>query len=147
MEFPRLVLFLAFATFAFFGVTFLIMPQAMAAVVDIHPISSTAQSDVMAVYGGLELAIAGVLGRSLTQRGRTKAGLWLAAILFAGLGGGRLVGVALHSPVSAVTLRVLCAEWVAAIGCAFAWWAQVTRERPVPGHHEDNDPPAEIPVP
>lgn len=129
MDFPRLVLFLSVATFAFFGATFLVMPQDMAAVVDIHPVSSTAQSDVMAVYGGLELAIAAVLGRFLASRDRTREGLWISALLFAGLGGGRLVGVVLHSPLSAVTIRVLCAEGFAAVGCAFAWWVQVNRER------------------
>lgn len=130
MDFPRLVLFLSFATFAFFGATFLLMPQTMAAVIDIHPVSSTAQSDVMAVYGGLELGIAAVLFRFLSARDRTREGLWIAALLFAGLGGGRLMGVALHSPLSAVTLRVLCAEGFAALGCTFAWWMQAHRERP-----------------
>ncbi|MFZ9889682.1 MAG: DUF4345 family protein [Myxococcota bacterium] len=131
MDFPRFVLLLAFGTFAFFGISFLVIPQTMAAVVDIHPASTTALSDVMAVYGGLEVAIALVLARYLTQKQRTAEGLWLAAVLFGGLGGGRLLGVLVHQPISGVTFRVLTAEWFAAAGCAFAWWRHRRGAKPL----------------
>lgn len=114
---PRLILVIAAATFAFFGLTFLVNPAGMASVVELHPATSTSTTDIRAVYGGLELGIAALLSAAL--RTRVREGLLMATILFGGLLLGRITGILVDGPVSPTTWRVFSAELFATLGSAF----------------------------
>lgn len=118
--FARIVLVVAAATFAFFGVAYLVDPVGMTAVVDLVPASATARADIRAVYGGLELALAGWLLAKARHRNDVAEGLTLAAVVYAGLGGGRAMGLLLDGEASGTSLRILGAELFAALGCAVA---------------------------
>ncbi len=115
----RVALWIAVATFAFFGTAYLVAPDRMTAVVGITLSSSTARADVRAVFGGLELSIAALLAWCAVK-GRVLEGLAAAAILFLGLLVGRVVGAALDGEFTATTLRVIGGEAFAAIGCGAA---------------------------
>lgn len=124
---PRAVLWLAVATFLFFGVAYFVAPDRMTAVVGITLTSSTARADVRAVFGGLEIAIAALLAR-LALRGRVDEGLVASCVLFAGLAIGRVAGAALDGEFTPTTWRVIGGESFGAAGCAAAW--ALHRRRP-----------------
>jgi hypothetical protein len=60
--FARTLLALSALPFAAIGLRFLLQPAAMAAHVDLTLASTTADHDMRAVYGGLQLGCAALLG-------------------------------------------------------------------------------------
>ena len=67
MNIPRTVLVLSSAVFAVLGGVFTILPDRMAALVDISLTSDVARTDLMATYGGFELGFAAFLAMCATQ--------------------------------------------------------------------------------
>jgi hypothetical protein len=116
----RAVLWLSAAAFAAVGGAFLVAPASMGARVGLSLAGALADSDVRAVYGGLELGCAALLAYGALEAGRVRLALAAQLCLFGGLAVARAVswlaagwpgplGVALH----AAELAGLAAGWVA----------------------------------
>jgi hypothetical protein len=90
--FARAVLALSALPFAAIGLAFVFAPEAMAARVDVSLASVTADHDVRAVYGGLQVACAVLLGWGAFSRHAVRPALVAQLALYGGLVGGRLVG-------------------------------------------------------
>jgi hypothetical protein len=88
----RAVLTLSALPFAAIGLGFLFAPEAMAARVDVSLASVTADHDVRAVYGGLQIACAVLLGWGALSRSHVRPALVAQLVLYGGLVAGRLVG-------------------------------------------------------
>lgn len=116
----RAALWIAAATFLFFGVAYALFPDRMTAVVGIALPSSTARADVRAVYGGLEIAIGALLAWAATKPSRLVEGLFVATVLFAGLFLGRVAGALVDGEFAPTTLRILGGEGFAVLGCGVA---------------------------
>lgn len=88
----RAVLGLSALPFAGIGLAFLFAPEAMAARVDVSLASVTADHDVRAVYGGLQIACAVLLGWGALSPFHLRPALVAQLVLYGGLVAGRLVG-------------------------------------------------------
>jgi hypothetical protein len=88
----RAVLALSALPFAGIGLAFVFAPEAMAARVDVSLASVTADHDVRAVYGGLQIACAILLGWGALSRLHVRPALVAQLVLYGGLVAGRLVG-------------------------------------------------------
>jgi hypothetical protein len=88
----RAVLALSALPFAAIGLGFLLAPEAMAARVDVSLASVTADHDVRAVYGGLQIACAVLLAWGASSRSHVRLALVAQLVLYGGLVAGRLVG-------------------------------------------------------
>jgi len=87
----RTVLVLTAAPFAAIGVAFLAAPQTMAAHVDVTLGSPTADHDVRAVYGGLQLGCAALLAWGALVPAHVRTALVAQLVLYAALAGGRIL--------------------------------------------------------
>jgi hypothetical protein len=108
VSFARLVLALSALPFAGIGLAFLLAPAALAARVDLSLGSATADHDVRAVYGGLQLGCAALLAWGAGRPERVRFALVAQLVLYGGLAGARVLawlvagapsafGVALHT--------------------------------------------------
>lgn len=108
MRFARFVLAASALPFAGIGIAFLVAPESMANRVGLMVTSATAQSDVRAVYGGLQLGCAAFLALCAAKPAWVRPGLAVVVLTFGGLAGARVVswvdaglpdalGIALHS--------------------------------------------------
>jgi hypothetical protein len=88
----RVVLALSAFPFALIGLGFLLAPQAMAARVDVSLGSTTADHDVRAVYGGLQLGCGALLAWGALRRAHVRAALVAQLVLYGGLVAARGVG-------------------------------------------------------
>lgn len=88
----RVVLAGSALPFAGVGLGFLIAPETMAARVDVSLASATADHDVRAVYGGLQIGCAVLLAWGAAVPARVRTGLVAQLVLYGGLVGARLVG-------------------------------------------------------
>ena len=104
----RLLLLASGAAFVGIGAAFLLAPGALAAVVDLSLHGASADSDVRAVYGGLQIACGGLLWAASRRDAWLRTGLYAQIVLFGGLAAGRFVswtvvglpgslGLALHA--------------------------------------------------
>jgi hypothetical protein len=128
VSFARLVLRLSAVPFAGVGLAFLLFPAAMAAQVDISLASATADHDVRAVYGGLQLGCAALLLFAAARPERVRFGLVAQLALYGGLASARLLawawagtpgplGVALHAAeIAGIALGALAWRRLAATG-------------------------------
>ena len=128
MSFARLVLRLSALPFAGIGLAFLIFPGEMAAQVDVSLGSATADHDVRAVYGGLQLGCAALLLLSAARPERVRFGLVAQLALYGGLAAARLLawawagapgllGMALHAAeIAGLALGVLAWRRLGATG-------------------------------
>ena len=91
----QLAVWITAGIFGVFGVLFLVDPLRWLQVVELRAESGTAQAEVRAMYGGLELGIAAFLCWCALSPARLMLGLDASAMLMLGLGGGRLVGLLL----------------------------------------------------
>lgn len=80
--------------FAVLGVACAVAPERMAASVSLGASSPTAQAEVMAMYGGLELGIAAFL--LYCMRRDLELALSFVALSLGGLGSLRLIGLLVH---------------------------------------------------
>jgi hypothetical protein len=127
VRFARLVLALSALAFGGIGVAFLAAPAAMGGIVGVEIRGALADGDVRAVYGGLPLGCAVFLARCALERRWLRAGLTAQLCLFAGLAGGRLVGLAIAGAPGPLGLGLLAAEGTA-FGCGIWAWRLLARE-------------------
>jgi len=122
MRFARFVLFASALPFAAIGLAFLVAPQELAAHVGIALVNATADNDARAVYGGMQLACAGLLAAAaFGGETRVRAGLAAQLALYGGLAGARFVSVALAGVPSALGLALHACELLALGAGALAW--------------------------
>ena len=100
MILPRAALILAGLIFLALGVAFLLAPAAMMASVDVALTTPLASGDVRAVYGGMQVASGVLLLLAARRADWVRPGLLAAAVLFAGLFAGRVLGLLLDGPPS-----------------------------------------------
>lgn len=93
MVLARLLLLLSALMFLGLGVGFLVNPEGMAGGIDIALPTATARTDLMATYGGLELGLGVFLLLCWRRPAWLTAGLTANGLVFAGLGGARLLGM------------------------------------------------------
>jgi Domain of unknown function (DUF4345) len=108
VKLARLVLALSALPFAALGVGFLLLPHTMASLVGVAFSSDTADHDVRAVYGGLQLGCAALLLWGAARAERARFALVAQLWLYGGLAGARglawlvtgapgALGIALHA--------------------------------------------------
>lgn len=88
----RVVLALTAFPFALIGLGFLLAPGTMAARVDVSLASATADHDVRAVYGGLQLGCAALLAWGALRSAHARVALVAQLVLYGSLVGARGVG-------------------------------------------------------
>ena len=106
----RLCLRLATLAFAGIGAAFLVAPETLARHVDVTLAGRTADNDVRAVYGGLQLACGAVLFGASMRPAWLRAGLVAQVLLFSGLALGRFVSLAVVGPPDTLGLALHAAE-------------------------------------
>jgi hypothetical protein len=121
VSFARLVLALSALPFAGIGLAFLLAPAALAAHVDVSLGSPTADHDVRAVYGGLQLGCAALLASGAARPERARFALAAQLLLYGGLAGARLVAWAAAGAPGALGLALHGAE---VLGFGAAWLAR-----------------------
>jgi hypothetical protein len=104
-----------------FGIAFLLAPSRMAGLVDIQVPTSSALSDIRAVYGGLEIGLGLVVAWCMLDPGRVPLGLGMAGVLFACVAAGRGFGMLRDRPVSALTSKVFAVELGTALVGLLLW--------------------------
>lgn len=82
--------------FLAFGVAFLAAPLETFALAGVALQGPVAAAAVMAFYGGLEIALGGLLVACALQPARRRDGLLLMAAVYAGIGLARLAGMLAH---------------------------------------------------
>lgn len=85
------VLFVCAAIFGFLGLWALISPEGMVALLGISARGTDGIADLRAMYGGMELAWAGILFWHAMDDTRTRVGLALCAVAIGSLGASRLL--------------------------------------------------------
>jgi hypothetical protein len=120
VSFARLVLVISALPFAGIGLAFLLAPAALAAHVDLSLGSATADHDVRAVYGGLQLACAALLAWGAARPERVRFALVAQLLLYGGLASARLVAWAAAGAPGAFGLALHAGE---ALGAGAAWLA------------------------
>jgi hypothetical protein len=117
----RTALGVSAAAFAGPGLGFALWPAGTAAWVDLAILGPTGASDVRAVMGGLELAIAGLLAACALTRRHLAPGLVLQIAAASGLLAGRALGLAGDGSPGALGWALAAAELVQlALGLAAA---------------------------
>jgi hypothetical protein len=116
MRLARVSLWLAAIAFAGAGIAFLAAPSLLH-LVDIAPGTATARSDARAMFGGLELGIAALLGLCARRPETLHIGLVAQALAFGGLVLGRLVSLAADGVPARITFGLWAAE---SLGAALA---------------------------
>lgn len=112
---PRLFLAIVILMLGGFGIGFLVRPSRFANLIDLRLDSTTAISDVRAVYGGLEIGLAIFLAWCAIDPTRIRLGLGVTAIVFGAVAASRLVGMLLDRPVTSMTVKIFAVEAVTAI--------------------------------
>ena len=120
MSLARLVLRLSALPFAGIGLAFLLAPEGMARHVGVSLAGATANHDVRAVYGGLQLGCAALLLWGAARPERVRFALVAQLLLYAGLAGARLVAWAQVGAPSALGLALHAGE---GLGLTAAWLA------------------------
>jgi hypothetical protein len=105
----RGVLIAGACAFFVFGAGALMFPG-IVALVDLPLPTSTAATDVRAVFGGVQLGVAGFLFWSSRSPTRQEAGAMAMALVFGSMVLGRLVGMGLDGEVTWLTLALTLAE-------------------------------------
>jgi hypothetical protein len=114
------VLRLSALPFAAIGLAFLLAPEAMASHVGVTLARATADHDVRAVYGGLQLGCAALLWWGAAQPERVRFALVAQALLYGGLAGARGLGWLATGAPSALGIALHVAE---ILGFAVGVWA------------------------
>lgn len=107
------------------GIAFLVRPGLLR-FVGVDPIGADGATEIRALYGGLEVAIAVALFVCALRHDLRRSGLTLQAILFGGLVGGRLSGVAASGGASALNLALAGLE---SSGLAVTVWIRSRLKR------------------
>ena len=120
MSFARLVLGLSGLAFLAIGVPCLLDPSLILTRAGIGIDGPLADGDLRAVYGGLQIALAGLLFRGAWQEPHAASALTLQQVTFGGLVVGRLVGIAVRGLPGGVGLTLLGFEAVGLVAGALA---------------------------
>lgn len=120
MRLARLVLALSALPFAAIGLGFLLLPHLMASLVGVAFSSHTADHDVRAVYGGLQLGCAGLLLWGAARPERVRFALGAQLLLYGGLAGARGLAWGVTGAPGELGVALHVAE---ALGFAAAWLA------------------------
>jgi hypothetical protein len=115
--FPQVVLWISALGFGYFGVMFLVDPVGYGAKVDLVAATPGARTEVRAMYGGLELALAIFLAACAQRPEWWRMGLLLSALAFLGLATGRAFGIALEGTTTSL-MRLLLVSEIALAGLA-----------------------------
>jgi hypothetical protein len=115
LRFARFVLAASALAFAGIGLGFFLWPEAFAGRVGIAPHGPAAYSDLRAVFGGLELGLAGFLAWSAAAPERLRLALVAQLAAFGGLVAGRAWSLAADGAPGAFSLGLLGAEVVALV--------------------------------
>lgn len=103
------------AAFVAIGLAFLLVPGAMATIVGLSLDGATADNDVRAVYGGLQIACGVLLWATSWRDAWLRPGLYAQILLFGGLAAGRFVSWAVAGLPDHLGLALHAAEGVAII--------------------------------
>jgi len=113
VNFARLVLRASAVVFAGIGASFVVAPSSMGSLVGVSLSGVTADNDVRAVYGGLQVGCGAVLWASSLRSEWLRPGLFAQVILFSGLAMGRIVSSGVVGTPGALGLILFAAELVA----------------------------------
>lgn len=89
------LLWLSGLSFLGFGVAFLIAPIATLALAGVATEGAIAATELRAFYGGIEVALGGLIVACALQPARWRDGLWLTLACYGAIGATRVVGMAL----------------------------------------------------
>lgn len=98
-----------------FGIYSWFNPHGLARMLGFDATSTTALSDIRAVYGGIEIALGLFLVWCMLDPARTRLGLGVAALLFGLVAAGRGFGMIVDRPVTSLTIRIFAVEAVTAL--------------------------------
>lgn len=129
MAFARAVLALSAVPFAVIGLAFLVQPVPMAQLVGLEMTNATADADVRAVYGGLQLGCAFLLASAAYQARWVRPGLVAQLALYGSLGSARFISYALVGLPSPLGLALHFGELVGVVCGALAWRAAGRQSR------------------
>ena len=121
MTFARLVVGVSVVAYGGVGAFFLLAPELAAAQVDLGLGSATADNDVRAVYGGLQLGVAAFLCIALRREAWLSPALALLGVTMGGLALARLVSWAAVGLPSGLALALHAAEVAGVAAAALAW--------------------------
>ncbi|MBT8453515.1 MAG: DUF4345 family protein [Deltaproteobacteria bacterium] len=126
-RYPSVVLWICGLVFLGTGIVFTVMPSAMFATLGLTVPAGAPLTELRAVYGGLEVAIAVFLLFCARRGGLAlELGLLLSFLSFSGLAAYRGIGMGVDGPQVPVMSAVLLAE---AAGAVFALSGLVVRAR------------------
>ena len=111
MRLAKAELIVAAVVFIALGIGFLVVPVQWALVVQIFIPTAMARTDFRATYGGFEIGMGVFLGACAMRPDWLRPGLVALALVAAGFGTGRLVGILVEGTASAFMLAFLILEW------------------------------------
>jgi hypothetical protein len=106
--------------FVAFGIAFLVAPLATFALTGVSIEGPVAAAEIMAFYGGLELALGGLVLACALAPSRRRDGLLLMGLSYAGIGFARLAGMAAYGADSPFLRTALALELGLALLAALA---------------------------
>ena len=118
---PRIVLWLGGLGFIGFGAAFLVAPLQTMAMIGIPLQGTLAATELRAFYGGLELALGLLLLRAALKPALWSEGLLVSLAAYGGIGGARLLGIALAGSATPFLWFATAIE----LGLALmSWWVR-----------------------
>ncbi len=121
MTFPRGVLLVSAATFAFFGAWAFVSPASQVEMLEIGVPTATARADTRAQYGGFTLGMGVFLFVCFARRDWTAPGLAASAICLSCFVAARVLAVAVDGPVAPTIFYLMAGEGSGAI-LSFVGW-------------------------
>lgn len=103
-----------------FGLLMLIAPQASMASLGLTVPDGVPTTEIRAFYGGLELALGGLLLAAMAQPDYRRAGLWLGAVSYGMVAATRAAGMLIDASGGSFLLGALAVETVLTIWFALA---------------------------
>ena len=132
MTFPRTVLLVNAAVFAFFGAWAFVSPTSQVELVEIHLPTTNARADARAQYGGFTLGMGLFLFVCFARRDWTAPGLAASAICLSCFVAARVVSLVADGPLAPSLWLLMLMEGSAAV-LSFAGWRWVARTNPSTG--------------
>lgn len=119
---PKVVLIVLAVIYGLLGLAFLFFTELAVGLLPITGTDAGTLTELAAMYGGLEIALAGIFVWGAWRPGRRRAGLVLAAATFAGLALGRSIGMMQFAPVSAYNIGVAVLEYIGLLFSLLGLW-------------------------
>lgn len=107
--------------FLAFGLAFLVAPLPTFALTGLSLDGPVAAAEIMAFYGGLELALGALVLACALRPARRRDGLLLMGVAYAAIGLSRLAGMLVHGADSPFLRAALLLELGLAVLAALAW--------------------------